>query len=73
LNNQEREEYRDLLQRAFPRPGQPPPETDLWPRMLSRLSAAERRLWWLDWVLAATALLWAVAFPQVIPGLLYQL
>ena len=48
-------------------------ERDLWPRMLRRLDQPSAAPAWLDWLLAAAAGGWLVAFPQVIPSLLCHL
>lgn len=46
---------------------------DLWPRMLERLDERAIQASWLGWALLALLLVWALVFPEVIPGLLYHL
>jgi len=46
---------------------------DLWPRMQARLDPPPVRVPWWDWALAAAVVLCLVAFPAVIPAVLYQL
>jgi hypothetical protein len=68
------EELKATLRAAFaaPRKGGVL-ERDLWPQMLRRLEQSPAGLAWLDWLLAAAAGGWLVAFPQVIPSLLCHL
>jgi len=67
------EKLRELLGKAFQPPANAGPSGDLWPQMLRKLDEGEGWRPWLDWVLAAVALAWIVAFPEVIPSLLYHL
>jgi hypothetical protein len=48
---------------------------DLWPEMRRRLAQPEarRRGLWLDWTLAAAAMIAFILTPEVIPALLYLL
>jgi hypothetical protein len=63
----------ELLRAAFRDPAKARAGRDLWPRMLRRLEHVETRRPWLDWALGALAAAWLLAFPKVIPYLLYQL
>jgi hypothetical protein len=46
---------------------------DLWPEMQRRLAQPQRSWAWLDWTLAAAAVIAFVLLPEVIPALLYLL
>ncbi len=73
MNDADREYLAALLREAMP-VDTPELETDLWPRMLRELERRNSRAaWWPDLILAAGALLWCVALPAAIPGLLFQL
>ena len=68
------DELKSILREAFAAPHEGGElERDLWPRMLRRLEQSPAGPAWLDWLLAAAAGGWLVAFPQVIPSLLCHL
>lgn len=46
---------------------------DLWPELQRRLARPRPRQAWLDWTLAAAAVIAFVLMPEVIPALLYLL
>jgi hypothetical protein len=46
---------------------------DLWPEMERRLTAEPIGVAWLDWGLAAAAILWLLLFPEILLPLLYHL
>jgi len=50
-----------------------PLERDLWPRMRARLDAPSSSPSGLDWALAAAIAAIALAFPQIMLGVLYHL
>ena len=62
---------------AMIRQALPPESTDLnvelWPRMLRRLDEQRMRMSWLDRGLLLLVSLGLIAFPAIIPQLLYQL
>ena len=64
---------RNALRQALPPITSTEPARDLWPRMLQRLDERAIRTSWLDWALLALLLVWALVFPETIPGLLYHL
>ena len=73
MNENNDAKLRNLLRAAFRPPANAELGRDLWPRMLRQLDQACAHRSWLDWILAALAGAWIVAFPQVIPSLLYHL
>jgi hypothetical protein len=73
MREQSREELRKLLQSAIEPLEERELKQDLWPRMLRRLEQQSIRPPWFDWALVALVLIWFLLFPEVIPGLLYQL
>ncbi len=73
MNDQNDNKLPYLLREAFRPPTNAAGERDLWPRMLRKLDQGNGQRSWLDWVLAALAGAWMVAFPQVVPSLLYHL
>jgi hypothetical protein len=46
---------------------------DLWPEMAGRLDQPPAGVPWVDWVLAATAIIWLLLFPEALFPLLYHL
>lgn len=73
MKNLNDEEFGRLLRNAVRPVGDPEPSTDLWPRMLRRMDAGHARFSWIDWVLAALAVLLCIFVPEALPGLLYHL
>jgi len=73
MTEKEDDKLRALLRAALPPVGDAEPSRDLWPQMLGRLDQRAPRVSWPDLVLAALALIWLLIFPEVLPGLLYQL
>ena len=65
-------EIREMLRQALPGVQQNE-GIDLWPRMLRRLEERNARMSWLDRVLLLAVSLGLLAFPAIIPQLLYQL
>jgi hypothetical protein len=68
----EENEIREMLRQALP-PVNPELEADLWPRMLRRLDERHARMSWMDRILLLAVSAGVIAFPAVIPQLLYQL
>jgi len=68
----EEKEIREMLRKALP-PVAPEPGADLWPRMLRRLDERTARMDWVDRILLVAISAGVIAFPAVIPQLLYQL
>ena len=68
----EEEKIREMLRQALP-PANPELEQDLWPRMLRRLDERTARMGWFDRLLLLAVSAGLIAFPAVIPQLLYQL
>jgi hypothetical protein len=64
MNQQEKEKLTALLQGALP--------GDLWPKMPRRLDRRPERLAWFDLALAGLAAAGFIAFPAVIPWVLFQ-
>ncbi len=65
-----------LLRSSLPPIGEAELPRDLWPEMLRRIESASAQGFAfsvLDWVIAALVLAYIVAFPRLIPGLLYHL
>lgn len=68
-----------LLRDSMGRAGsEVPPDRDLWPVMLRRLQQAEEiqpsgAVPWFDWALAAGLAMCMLAFPSLIPIVLYYL
>ena len=48
-------------------------QRELWPLMPRRLEERSFTVSWLDWSLIVVSFFWLVAFPEVIPALLYHL
>jgi hypothetical protein len=72
MNEQEKEKLTALLQSAFPPMGDCALRGDLWPRMLRRLDRPPVRIAWFDLALAGLAAAGFIAFPAVIPWVLFQ-
>ena len=68
----EEQRMREMLRRAMP-PVEKGDAPDLWPRMLRRLDEGPARMSMADRILLLLVSLGLVAFPAVIPQLLYQL
>ena len=72
MNDQEKEKWTALLQSALPPMGDRELRGDLWPRMRRRLDRPPVRIAWFDLALAGLAAAGFVAFPAVIPWVLFQ-
>jgi hypothetical protein len=68
----EEDKIREMLCQALP-PTNPEMKQDLWPRMLRRLDERHVRMSWVDRILLLAVSAGVIAFPAVIPQLLYQL
>jgi hypothetical protein len=73
MNAMNDEKFREMIKTTMARPPDTELRHDLWPRMLRRLDEAPTRASWLDLALLALFAIWCVIFPNVIPGLLYNL
>ena len=76
MNSNNDEQLLLLLKRSLPPVESLEPRHDLWPDMLKRLHARELRsvrFDLLDWILAGLVAASVLAFPTLIPGLLYHL
>lgn len=73
MKEQGGDKFRKLLQSAIEPLEERELKQDLWPRMLQRLDQQAIRPSWFDWAMVALVLVWLFLFPEVIPGLLYQL
>ena len=73
MNERNDEKLRKILQSAIPPLEDPELKRDLWPQMLRRLEERTIRVSWLDWALVALVIVCLLVFPEVIPGVLYQL
>ena len=71
--SQDDDRLHNALRQALPPVTSTEPARDLWPRMLQRLDERPIQASWLDWALLALLLVWALVFPETIPGLLYHL
>ena len=72
MNQQEKEKLTALLQGALPPIGNRALRSDLWPRMQRRLDHRPVRIAWFDFALAGLAAAGFIAFPAVIPWVLFQ-
>ena len=72
MNQEEKEKLTALLQGAFPPVGDRALSVDLWPRMRRRLEQRPVRIAWFDLALAALAAAGFIAFPVVIPWVMFQ-
>ena len=72
MNERDVEEIGGMLRKAVG-PAETDLRGDLWPAMLRRLETQPAAVPWLDWVLVAAVVAWALFFPEVIPVLLYHL
>ena len=72
MNDREKEKLPALLQGALPPMGGRALPGDLWPKMLRRLDREPVRFGWFDFALAGMAAAGFVAFPAVIPWVLFQ-
>jgi hypothetical protein len=72
MNQEEKEKLTALLQDAFPRMGDRALPVDLWPRMRRRLDHQPVQVAWFDLALAALAAAGFIAFPVVIPWVMFQ-
>ena len=71
--NERDDELQAALKRAMPPMDEINLERDLWPQMERRLASEPVRFVWLDWGLAAAAILWLLLFPEILLPLLYHL
>jgi hypothetical protein len=72
MNQQEKEKWTALLRSAVPPMGDCALRGDLWPRMRRRLDRRPVRVAWFDLALAGLAAAGFIAFPAVIPWVLFQ-
>ncbi|MCX6629351.1 MAG: hypothetical protein NTW28_17175 [Candidatus Solibacter sp.] len=72
MNQEEKEKLTALLRSAFPPVGDHGLRGDLWPRMQGRLNHRPTRMAWFDFALAGVAAAGFIAFPAVIPWVLFQ-
>jgi hypothetical protein len=72
VNQQEKEKLTVLLQGALPPIGDRALRGDLWPNMLRRLDRRPVGFAWFDLALAGLAAAGFIAFPAVIPWVLFQ-
>jgi hypothetical protein len=71
--NERDDELKAALKRAVPPMDHSHLKRDLWPQMEIRLASETVRFAWLDWGLAAAAILWLLLFPEILLPLLYHL
>jgi hypothetical protein len=71
--NERDDELRAALKRALPPMDDSHLERDLWTQTEMRLLSESVRVAWLDWGLAAAAILWLLLFPEMLLPLLYHL
>jgi hypothetical protein len=72
MNDREKEKLTALLQSAVPPMGDCAWRGDLWPRMRRRLDHRPVQVAWFDLALAGLAAAGFIAFPAVIPWVLFQ-
>ncbi len=70
--NEPDESVRDLVRRSI-QPVDAELKRDLWPRMRARMETQPVRVPWWDWALAGGLAACLLAFPSVIPVLIYHL
>jgi hypothetical protein len=71
--NERDDELKAALRRAVAPMDHSELERDLWPQMERRLASGSVHVAWLDWGLAAAAILWLLLFPEILLPLLYHL
>ncbi|HEU0007082.1 MAG TPA: hypothetical protein VFS12_13945 [Terriglobia bacterium] len=67
------ERIEKILREAIPPLAGAELRRDLWPLMRRRLEERSFTVSWRDWSLIVISLIWLVAFPEVIPALVYHL
>ena len=72
-NEENNKEMKELLKQAIAPVKDTELRRDLWPQMLRKLSEQPPPVPWFDWALAAILSALLLAFPNVIPALLYHL
>jgi hypothetical protein len=72
MNDREKEKLTALLQSAVPPMRDRALRGDLWPRMRCRIEHRPGRVAWFDLALAGLAAAGFIAFPAVIPWVLFQ-
>jgi hypothetical protein len=72
MNERQDEQLRSLLWRALPSMREHELRQDLWPRMLRRLDDRPSRWTWLDYALVGVVLAGFIAYPEVIPWVLFH-
>jgi hypothetical protein len=72
MNQDEKDKLSALLQGALPPMGDRELRVDLWPRMRRRLDQRPTQIAWFDLALAALAAAGFIAFPVVIPWVMFQ-
>jgi hypothetical protein len=75
MNSNNDERLYTLLKQSLPPLESVAPRRDLWPDMLKRIHAGHRtpRFGRLDWILTGLVAASVLAFPTLIPGILYHL
>ena len=73
MTERDEDGLRATLKDAMPPSGDIDLRRDLWPEMERRLTAEPIGFAWLDWGLAAAAILWLLLFPEILLPLLYHL
>ena len=72
MNQQEKEKLTALLKSAVPPMGDSALRGDLWPGMRRRIEQRPVQVAWFDLALAGLAAAGFIAFPAVIPWVLFQ-
>jgi hypothetical protein len=72
MNDHDREKLAALLKSALPPMRDRALPGDLWPKMLRRLDRRPVRFAWFDFALAGMAAAGFIAFPSMIPWILFQ-
>ena len=72
MNDHDKEKLTALLKSALPPMRDRALPGDLWPKMLRRLDRRPVRFAWFDFALAGMATAGFIAFPSVIPWILFQ-
>ncbi len=73
MNPQNDEQLRRLLKSVLAPVTDRELKPDLWPRMLRKLDKQTIRVPWFDWALVVVLAVLLLLFPNVIPGVFYQL
>jgi len=73
MNEWSDDQIQKALKAAFPPAAASESRRDLWPRMLRRMNAPAARVHWLDWAVAAVAVLLCLVLPGAASLLFYFL